>query len=47
MTRAWKGRDQLEEMGYIAGRDVREWVSADPGEDFALELAVVAGGGGT
>ena len=42
MNRAWKDRDKLEEMGCIAARDARQFVSRDPGEDFARELASVA-----
>ena len=43
MTRAWHSRAQLQEMGCTAATDVRQWVSADPGKDFARELAGVAG----
>jgi glycosyltransferase involved in cell wall biosynthesis len=38
MNRAWESRHRLKEMGEIAGKDVRSWVSKDPGEDFANEL---------
>jgi glycosyltransferase involved in cell wall biosynthesis len=38
MNRAWENRSQLREMGRRAARDVRQFVSADPGEDFAREL---------
>jgi glycosyltransferase involved in cell wall biosynthesis len=44
MNRAWDNRARLKEMGRIAAVDVRAWVSKDPAEDFASELAVVAGG---
>jgi glycosyltransferase involved in cell wall biosynthesis len=43
MNRAWDSRGRLQEMGCTAATDVRQWVSADPGEDFARELATVAG----
>lgn len=43
MNRAWGSRGQLREMGCAAARDVRQWVSKDPSEDFARELAMVAG----
>lgn len=43
MSRAWDSRGRLQEMGQRAAMDVRQWVSADPGEDFARELARVAG----
>jgi glycosyltransferase involved in cell wall biosynthesis len=45
MNRAWENRARLKEMGCMAATDVRRWVSKDPGEDFARELAAVAGGG--
>ena len=46
MNRAWKSRAQLKDRaGYTAAKDVRRWVSPDPGEDFARELAAVAGDG--
>jgi glycosyltransferase involved in cell wall biosynthesis len=38
MTRAWDSRHFLKEMGKAAAVDVRQWVSADPSEDFAHEL---------
>jgi glycosyltransferase involved in cell wall biosynthesis len=47
MNRAWENRDRLREMGCTAARDVREWVSPDPGEDFANELAALASDGGS
>jgi glycosyltransferase involved in cell wall biosynthesis len=43
LNRAWHSRGRLQEMGCTAATDVRQWVSADPGEDFARELATVAG----
>lgn len=46
MNRAWDSRGQLREMGCTAATDVRRWVSKDPGEDFARELAAVAGDNG-
>ena len=46
MNRAWDNRASLKEMGCVAGRDVRQWVSADPGADFARELEAVAAGSG-
>ena len=45
MNRAWENRARLKEMGCMAATDVRRWVSRDPGEDFAHELAAVAGDG--
>jgi glycosyltransferase involved in cell wall biosynthesis len=44
MNRAWESRDQLREMGCRAAKDVRQWVSPDPGEDFARELAALVNG---
>jgi glycosyltransferase involved in cell wall biosynthesis len=38
MNRAWDNRSRLREMGETAASDVREWVSADPAEDFVREL---------
>lgn len=38
MNRAWENRHRLREMGEQAAVDVREWVSADPVEDFVREL---------
>jgi glycosyltransferase involved in cell wall biosynthesis len=43
MNRAWESRDGLREMGCRAANDVRQFVPRDPGEDFARELAAVAG----
>ena len=45
MNRAWECRARLREMGRIAAKDVRQFVSRDPGEDFAQELAALAGDG--
>ena len=38
MNRAWENRHRLKEMGEQAAIDVRQWVSADPVEDFVREL---------
>jgi glycosyltransferase involved in cell wall biosynthesis len=43
MNRAWVNRALLKEMGCTAAADARKFVSRDPGEDFARELAAVAG----
>jgi glycosyltransferase involved in cell wall biosynthesis len=43
MNRAWDSRARLKEMGSTAATDARQFVSRDPGEDFARELAAVAG----
>jgi glycosyltransferase involved in cell wall biosynthesis len=43
MSRAWENRNQLRAMGEISARDVRQWVSADPGGDLARELALLVG----
>jgi len=43
MNRAWGSRARLKEMGCTAAKDARQFVSRDPGEDFARELAAVAG----
>jgi glycosyltransferase involved in cell wall biosynthesis len=42
MNRAWDNQARLKEMGSIAAVDVRNWVSRDPGGDFARELAALA-----
>jgi glycosyltransferase involved in cell wall biosynthesis len=44
MNRAWENRDRLREMGQAAARDVRQWVSADPTEDFVRELQSLVNG---
>jgi glycosyltransferase involved in cell wall biosynthesis len=44
MNRAWECRGQLKGMGEKAAADVRAWVSADPGEDFARELVALVDG---
>jgi glycosyltransferase involved in cell wall biosynthesis len=44
MNRAWENRDRLREMGEVAARDVREWVTPDPMEDFVRELTALADG---
>jgi glycosyltransferase involved in cell wall biosynthesis len=46
MNRAWESRATLKEMGCTAAKDARQFVSRDPGEDFARELATVAGESG-
>ena len=38
MNRAWESRSRLREMGRVAASDVRQWVSADPAEDFVRDL---------
>jgi hypothetical protein len=38
MNRAWENRGRLKEIGAVAAKDVRNWVSADPAEDFVREL---------
>ena len=43
LSRAWENRSRLGAMGELAARDVRKWVSADPGGDLARELALLAG----
>jgi len=43
MSRAWDNRERLKEMGFRAAMDVRQFVSRDPGEDFARELEALAG----
>ena len=45
MSRAWENRSRLRAMGELSARDVRQWVSADPGGDLARELALLAGDG--
>jgi glycosyltransferase involved in cell wall biosynthesis len=46
MNRAWESRGRLKEIGCTATGDARQFVSRDPGEDFAKELAAVAGDSG-
>lgn len=41
MNRAWENRSHLKEMGEQAATDVRQWVSADPVEDFVRELTAL------
>ncbi|MHB8753368.1 MAG: glycosyltransferase family 4 protein [Candidatus Acidiferrales bacterium] len=41
MNRAWENRHRLKEMGETAAADVRNWVSADPTEDFVRELTAL------
>ena len=43
MNRAWENRDRLKELGCVAAKDARQFVSRDPGGDLARELAGVAG----
>ena len=43
MNRAWENRARLKEMGRVAAKDARQFVSRDPGGDLARELAAVAG----
>jgi glycosyltransferase involved in cell wall biosynthesis len=38
MSRAWKNRRRLKEMGEVAASDVRQWVSPDPTGDFVRKL---------
>jgi glycosyltransferase involved in cell wall biosynthesis len=47
MERAWENRHRLREMGEVAARDVRQWVSPDPTGDFIQELeSLVSGSSG-
>lgn len=46
MNRAWDNRTRLKEMGKAAANDARQFVSRDPGEDFARELEAVTSQGG-
>jgi glycosyltransferase involved in cell wall biosynthesis len=43
LNRAWGNRSGLKEMGRIAAEDVRNWVSSDPGQDFASDLEQLTG----
>lgn len=43
MNRAWENRARLKEMGRVAAKDVRQFVSRDPGGDLARKLAAVTG----
>jgi glycosyltransferase involved in cell wall biosynthesis len=45
MNRAWENRFRLEGIGQVAARDVREWISPDPGGDLARTLQSLASGG--
>jgi hypothetical protein len=38
LERAWQNRSRLREMGEFAAMNVRQFVSNDPGRDFAREL---------
>jgi glycosyltransferase involved in cell wall biosynthesis len=42
MNRGWDNRHRLREMGERAASDVRQWVSADPTEDFVRDLVALA-----
>jgi glycosyltransferase involved in cell wall biosynthesis len=42
LDRAWESRMRLKEIGCAAASDVRQWVSPDPADDFANELAALA-----
>lgn len=44
MNRAWENRHRLREMGEVAAKDVREWVSPDPTGDFVRELEALVDG---
>ncbi len=44
MNRAWDNRHRLREMGERAANDVRQWVSADPVEDFVRDLTAIVEG---
>jgi len=41
LNRAWENRGRLREMGERAAADVRLWISSDPAEDFARNLAAL------
>lgn len=43
LNRAWENRGRLKAMGERAAKDVRQWVSADPTEDFVQELLQLVG----
>lgn len=43
MNRVWENRSQLQEMGEKAACDIRQWVAADPTEDFVRELTTLMG----
>jgi glycosyltransferase involved in cell wall biosynthesis len=45
LNRAWECRDRWKEMGLLAATDARQFVSPDPGKDFARELSTLAGDG--
>jgi glycosyltransferase involved in cell wall biosynthesis len=44
MGRAWDSRSRLREMGSTAASDVRQWVSADPSQDFVRDLLALVEG---
>jgi glycosyltransferase involved in cell wall biosynthesis len=43
LNRAWDRREQWKEIGLVAANDARQFVSPDPGKDFARELSALAG----
>jgi glycosyltransferase involved in cell wall biosynthesis len=45
MNRAWDNRARLREMGEQAAVDARQFVSADPVDDFVCELEKICNGG--
>jgi glycosyltransferase involved in cell wall biosynthesis len=44
LNRLWENRHRLREMGEVAARDVRQWVSPDPTGDLVRELELLANG---
>jgi glycosyltransferase involved in cell wall biosynthesis len=43
MNRVWESRHRLQEIGEVAAKHVRQFVTRDPGDDFARELSALAG----
>ena len=43
MSHAWENRARLKEIGRTAAKDVRQFVSRNPGDDLARELAALVG----
>ena len=43
MNRAWDNRGHLQKMGEKAASDIRQWVAADPTEDFVCDLTTLMG----
>jgi glycosyltransferase involved in cell wall biosynthesis len=41
MNRVWENRSRLQKMGEKAAIDIRQWVSADPVEDFVRDLTTI------